>query len=451
MQGVLTKCLIEMNHQKIQEEANTSKSSESGQNDEWLEAQLITDRADVDMEGGSELISEFEYAGHDDDDHQNLRDIDEIFDRQEAFDAEESRLDEDLEPEFREGENKECLQALAYDRAFVVNGPVVKVYKNGEDEDQGDDQQRLKYLMHLPVIRDSRGDILEPTNMMLHNNESSLLFIDKNDSNRVVSYDLEAGAISDEFKLRSKLGEQGAQMIVNEFKNASNTASQIFQGMNERNMFTIDPRVNSEHRIATERPYKTNPMFSAIGTSMSGSLAMGSYDGKIRLYKQVGQDAKTLLPGLGDPIKSVEVSRDGLWVLATTQTYLLCVPTMCKNGKTGFEHRMGKEKPNPFKLQIKATDISKFRLGSLDFKPAKFNNFSSNGEESSIVTSTGKFLITWNFKKVKRGILNEYQIKQLDTTPVDNQFQFDREEKILVTDQKNVGLQSRKKKTYIQY
>ena len=51
---------------------------------------------------------------------------------------------------------------------------------------------------------------------------------------------------------------------------------------------------------------------------MSGSLALGSFDGKIRLYKEVGQDAKTLLPGLGDPIKSVEVSRDGLWVLATT-------------------------------------------------------------------------------------------------------------------------------------
>ena len=88
--------------------------------------------------------------------------------------------------------------------------------------------------------------------------------------------------------------------------------------MNERNMFTIDPRINSDHRVATERVYKTNPMFSAIGTSMSGNLALGSYDGKIRLYKQVGQDAKTLLPGLGDAIKSVEVSRDGTWVLATT-------------------------------------------------------------------------------------------------------------------------------------
>lgn len=111
---------------------------------------------------------------------------------------------------------------------------------------------------------------------------------------------------------------------------------------------------------------------------------------------------------------------------------------------------MGKEKPNPMKLQVKATDIAKHQLGALNFKPAKFNNFSSSGEETSIVTSSGNYLITWNFKKVKRGILNEYQIKQLDSTPVDNQFQLDREEKILVTDQKTVGIQSRKK-TYIQY
>lgn len=69
MQGVITKCLFEMNHQMMQEEANTSKSSESGANDGWLEAQLITDRADVDMEGGSELISDFEYDQHDGDDH----------------------------------------------------------------------------------------------------------------------------------------------------------------------------------------------------------------------------------------------------------------------------------------------------------------------------------------------------------------------------------------------
>ena len=71
----------------------------------------------------------------------------------------------------------------------------------------------------------------------------------------------------------------------------------------------------------------------------------------------------------------------------------------------------------PLKLQLKATDIAKHRIGSIDFKPAKFNNFCANGEESTIVTSTGKFLITWNFKKVKRGVLNEYQIKALEVKP----------------------------------
>jgi len=115
-----------------------------------------------------------------------------MYQRYENYEEEESRLDEDLEPEFRDGENRECIQAMAYDRAFVINGPVVKVYKNGDEEDEGQsDSNRLKYLMHLPVIRDQRGDILEPTNMMLHNNESSMLFIDKNDKNRVISYDLE--------------------------------------------------------------------------------------------------------------------------------------------------------------------------------------------------------------------------------------------------------------------
>ena len=61
--------------------------------------------------------------------------------------------------------------------------------------------------------------------MMLHNNESSMLFIDKNDRNRIVNFDLEAGQIADEFDLSAKLGDNGASMIVNEFKNASNTAS----------------------------------------------------------------------------------------------------------------------------------------------------------------------------------------------------------------------------------
>ena len=53
-------------------------------------------------------------------------------------------------------------------------------------------------------------------------------------------------------------------------------------------MFTIDPRISTQSKIASERPYKTDPMFCTMATSLQGSLALGSIDGKIRLYKQVG-------------------------------------------------------------------------------------------------------------------------------------------------------------------
>jgi hypothetical protein len=65
---------------------------------------------------------------------------------------------------------------------------------------------------------------------------------------------------------------------------------------------------------------------------MQGGFAIGSHNGEIRFYKEVGQNAKTLLPGLGEPIKSIDVSLDGEWVLATCRTYLLVIPTTLSNG-----------------------------------------------------------------------------------------------------------------------
>jgi hypothetical protein len=44
------------------------------------------------------------------------------------------------------------------------------------------------------------------------------------------------------------------------------------------------------------------------------------------------------------------MSVDGAWIVATTQTYLLVIPTTCESGKTGFQQSMGKEKPVPKKL-----------------------------------------------------------------------------------------------------
>lgn len=71
---------------------------------------------------------------------------------------------------------------------------------------------------------------------------------------------------------------------------------------------------------------------------------------------------------------------------------------------------MGKDKPDPFKLAIKPRDIAHYNLKQVRFTNARFDN---KDPESSILTSTGEFIVTWSFSKVKRGILTDYKVKPM--------------------------------------
>ena len=106
---------------------------------------------------------------------------------------------------------------MSYDRAFVINGPVIKVYKNSDEIDKH--QQKLQYMMHLPLLKDKSGQVLEPSNLLLHNNESSMMFIDKHDKNRLINFDLEAGKVVEEFDTTGKCND-GIKIVTNEFKNS---------------------------------------------------------------------------------------------------------------------------------------------------------------------------------------------------------------------------------------
>ena len=96
-------------------------------------------------------------------------------------------------------------------------------------------------------------------------------------------------------------------------------------------------------------------------------------------------------------------------------------------------------------------DIAKYKISSVDFTAARFNNFNiDNGEHTSIVASTGQYLITWNFKKILKGLLRAYQIKEIPGEKlVDSQFMFNDDQKIQVAGAKQMGMQTRSKKTYI--
>jgi hypothetical protein len=61
---------------------------------------------------------------------------------------------------------------------------------------------------------------------------------------------------------------------------------------------------------------------------------------------------------------------------------------------------------------------------------ARFNQ-GEGQEENAIVTSTGKYVIAWDFKKVKKGQLDKYEIKKYEDNVVQDNFKFGDDKEIV--------------------
>lgn len=66
----------------------------------------------------------------------------------------------------------------------------------------------------------------------------------------------------------------------------------------------------------------------------------------------------------------------------------------------------------------------------VSFTPARFNT-GVNEIEKTIVASTGPYVITWNFRRVKSGH-HDYQIKQYADNIVADNFKFGQDRSIIV-------------------
>ena len=52
-------------------------------------------------------------------------------------------------------------------------------------------------------------------------------------------------------------------------------------------------------------------------------------------------------------------------------------------------------------------------------------------EENAIVTSTGQYVIAWDFAKVKKGNLDKYEIKKYEDNVVQDNFKFGDDKEIV--------------------
>jgi hypothetical protein len=106
--------------------------------------------------------------------------------------------------------------------------------------------------------------------------------------------------------------------------------------------------------------------------------------------------------------------------------------------KSAFEKSI---KTKPKRLQLKPEHVA-WMGHNIHFTPAKFDT-GENTMEKSIITSTGPYVITWNFRKVKNGRLHEYNIKKYGENVVADNFKYGADKNIIVALPSNVEMVSK--------
>ena len=218
------------------------------------------------------------------------------------------------------------------------------------------------------------------------------------------------------------------------------TNEQTFIGLNDSALFRLDPRLAGNKLVDSQmKQYTSKNAFSNAATTENGYIAVASEKGDIRLFDRLGVRAKTALPQMGEAIIGLDVSADGRWILATCKTYLMLIDAMQHSGKNegklGFQASFAKDdKPQPHRLTIKPEHVAQFQhvtKAPLSFTPAHFNT-GLDDTETSIITATGPFIVTWNMKKVLAKRKDQYTIKRYDEEVKADNFKYGSDKNVIV-------------------
>nr|POE74346.1 vacuolar import and degradation protein 27 [Quercus suber] len=368
---------------------------------------------------------------------------------EEGTEQRRAEYDEDEEEDVEEEEekdgyvNNQLAVGAKTDRSFVVRGDRIGVFKHTDDN-------QLEFSTTINKMMTPKGKSLAPTKVMLHAGDRNMVLQSGTDPNSLFRMDMETGKVVDEWKVHDDIP---VNIFAPESKFAQKTGEETFLGLSGNALYRIDPRLSGSKLVEKElKQYTSKNDFSAAATTEKGYIAVASNKGDIRMFDRVGINAKTALPALGDPIIGLDVSADGRWVLATTRTYLLLVDNSHKEhskwaGKLGFEKAFAKDdKPAPRRLGLTPSHVAQFQhetKAPLSFTPAKFN-MDEDKDETTIVTATGPFVVTWSMKKVLAGRKDPYHIKRYTEEIKADNFKFGSDKNIIVALPQNVDMVARR-------
>ncbi len=302
--------------------------------------------------------------------------------------------------------------------SYLVRGSTVDVFKNVQDG--LDDSERLTLR-----LADASGAAFTPQKALLARGEANLLLLTPNNaaatpgergSHRVMQYDIERETVVSAWRCAKDDVPIPMRDIVCDTKAAQlehNTST--FMGLDDNRLVRWDIRARSGAVQDLASPtlgyagghdFARGTGFRCMATTGDGDVVVGGADGKVRLYADSTlRQAKTSFPGLGAPITHVDVTYDGKFVLATTDSYLMVISTLFRDAKsgdlkTGFRAKMGANIAAPRLLKLLPHDVA--RTGGASFAKARFTWHTGGeaGPERWISAVCGQFSVVWNFRHV---------------------------------------------------
>lgn len=274
---------------------------------------------------------------------------------------------------------------------------------------------RRASLLGAPGGGLGEGEALTPSRAMLMGRESQLAMLTPSRKSSLMQADIETGRVVREWNFQKDGVDIPMEDIVGDTKAAQLEARQTFLGLGTNRLVRWDLRdptgavqESPVAQYAGGRDYARNTNFTCLATSGDGYVAVGSRDGRVRLYSEGSlSQAKTSVPSLGAPVTAIDVTFDGRWVVATTDRYLMVLKTSYRpDGEEGgpelcgFTSRMGARAPAPRLLRLRPEDA--LRTGGAAFQKAHFTWVTERGrQERWVVASCGAFTVRWNLRSVK--------------------------------------------------
>ena len=333
--------------------------------------------------------------------------------------------------------NKIILQSYYNNRTFVIkDNNTIDVFKTNLD-----DNKLINISSSINLTKLNKEDIVI-SNAKLFNRDNEILFQDGNNENIIWQYDLNKESIIQEWNYDISQNN----FIINHNNFGSNLIDITYPkkfgqlkgetemiGINSNNIFLLDGRVNRKNKIVDIKNYSNEPNFKSIITTGFGGIAIGSENGDIRLFNEVGHNAKTLLYGIDShsPIKYLDSTIDGKYILATCDKYIMVINTENESNFSGFMTCFRRTKQKCMILKISLIDLVKYGINNEMFTPAKFNN-TTNNKEILIVSSLGNFVILWNFSQVQKGEVNSYKIINVNEYAIGVTTKFDKSQLVII-------------------